>query len=424
MGQKTTNVLVDLAGASINTDFGGGLLWQKTGLSANTMMQNIIFDYKVDPTKPEMYLVQCENGSSDGGSKAGELVVNHMNYAGTAITAAMKLLHNHSDIAARMDGIATFREVGGRGFGSGTQGAIEYTVEKIPNATNPSQLDSLSETYLWLDCGSPVINRTLTSDKAEFDVTGNHLCRIKFNAGSTARPNDVTVQELSVKRLFEKSDFGAQVSRATVSIDNVYKRLAFKYLDENTGEMKVSIFQMDYSNYKNHVSEINFIPLSTFKVPTKSWWKANSDGTCSSTKAYLYASGFTIFGDYIYFGYGSAYWAPTGSNFGQQDVFSPSTASGTYGDGTAITMVGNTHLRCYDWTKVNTNGDMILVKEVMTEAGKSMTHREIQGMHAIPTVDENGNVTKLRVMFTFSGGMVGARTWSVFEKENSNIPLE
>lgn len=432
MVQDMSKVYVNLATApTANTDFGGGVLWQETSLTQQTIMQSLAFDYKSNPTNPAaLYLIQCKNGSADGGSRLGELVVNKVNSAGANTgSAGMTLNHLHDGsggshmIRPDKPFYPFWSEYNGYGFGHGSQIAIEYA----PDGT-----------YLWIDHGSPAIARDITQmdldsptttatmpNDGEWDVGGLGLCRVKFVEGATYLPNDSHIQRVDMWNKMGLLDgqlgqWDSNVKWTQCSIDNINKRIAVAYCESDDYEgktLKMSIFSYDYNNYvTGNVNSINFTLVKSFTIPKIDWWLARDNGYCSSAKDTLTPQGFALFGDRVYFMNGSAYWTTSGSTSGQQMFFSPDAITdfgGKYNDGTSIAKVGNHFLTRYNWQTGTVE------EQIQTEAGKSDTHREPQGMHIIPQVDGSGNVTALTLYWGLAGGITGARHWGIFQKYNT-----
>lgn len=412
MAQSTSDMLVDLGTAAYNLNLAGNNLWQLQTLHQATILQSMAFDYK--KTTPEIYVMQCKNGGTEGGKTLGEMVINRLAGSGNNLgTAGTHLVHRH-DTTGETYAVEsewnkremTNYEKTGRGFGHGTQIALEYA----PDGT-----------YIWMDHNSPTINRTKTPVSAQWDVVGTNLARVKYVDGAVYNPFSTQVQALSNSKLNIPSGlFKTGTSYHTVSIDNHNKLFSVKYVDHLDGDqMKISVYKMSYANYTDTANSITFTHQMTFYVERLPWWLAREDGTCSSKRGQLVPNGWAIFGDYIYMGYGTAYWnsqdALEAKVAGQWKFFSPDEVGGTYYDGEPIEKVGNVHLRCYNWK----TGE--LVSESFTEAGKSNIHRELEGLAILPTI-VSGVVKELKLVFAFAGGPTGNRDWSMFYKENTNVP--
>lgn len=414
------NKLINVDNPAIQGNFSnGGNLWQKKTLIESTIVQSMAFDYRADPEKPEIFIMQCKSGSPDGGKETGEQVLNRLDYKGNNLgTTGLQLLHKHGtqfvEYESEWDNrLMTAYEKDGIGFGHGTQIGIEFA----PDGR-----------YIWTDCDSPVINREITHKDGRWDVVGTKLCRVKYYNNTTYRPNSPEVQKLSNTKLGLPSGLfktPSHIGYCTVSIDNVNKLFAIKYVDyTDNAQMKLSVYKYSYpSSYDGTPNSMTFIHQKTFNINPIKWWLARIDGSCSHRKGDLVPNGWAIFGDYVYLGYGTAYWnrkenVENGQS-GQWKFYSPKTTngyvydSGFYADNqTPITKVGNTRIRCYNWKTGQ------LVNESFTEAGKSNNHRELEGLAIIPTV-VNGNVTKLKLFLSFAGGVPGDRDWSFFYKEQT-----
>lgn len=413
MAQSTSSMVVDMNTPSYPLNLAGNNLWQLQTLQQATILQSMAFDYK--KTIPEIYVMQCRNGDVDAGKTLGEMVINRLGGDGQnlgAIGTHLTHYHHSSEETFTMESEWNPREMTvyekySIGFGHGTQIALEYAPDGI---------------YIWFDYGSFVINRSKTPTTAQWDVVGTQLARTKYNNGTFLKPISPQIQALSNSVLgIPDGPFKTGTSYHTVSIDNHNKLFAVKYVDHTDNDkMKVSVYKMSYgSGYTNHPNTITYTHQNTFYVESMPWWLAREDGTCSSKKSQLVPNGWAMFGDYIYMGYGTAYWnsqdALQAKVAGQWKFFSPDEPGGTYFDGTPIEKRGNVHLRCYNWK----TGE--LVSENFTEAGYTNVHRELEGLAIIPKI-VNGIVQEIKLVFAFAGGPTGDRNWSMFYKENTNIP--
>jgi hypothetical protein len=419
MAQDMSKVYVNLTNApTVNTDFGGGTLWQETGLIESTIMRSFAMDYKANPAAPSsVYVVQARDGDVERGAKLGEMRVNKMTNSGVNTGAAGQILnHYHSGNGGLIYDECPddyfqyyYSEAISYGFGKGEQIAIEYA----PDGT-----------YIWLDWNSPAIDRANSPDDGEWDVTGMGLCRVKFVEGSVYSAANPAIQHLTLSKLSLQDAFLQNqgiwrmgIGYVSLSIDNVNKRMAVVYspVDKlSYDELTVSLYSFDYNNYvSGNVNSINYTLIKSISIPKVPWWLAREDGKCSSSQDNLPLHGVALFGNFLYFAHGTAYWAATGSTYGQDKFFAPSTASGNYFDGTPVTKVGNAHLTRHDWT-TNTQSE-----QIHSEAGKSDNHREIEGLQMIPTVDGTGTITSLALQLGLSGGVVGSRHWSIFNKTNT-----
>jgi hypothetical protein len=392
------NTLLDIAASSFAMNNNNqGTLFEETTLITTTIPQSLAIDTKAVPGDVKLYISQLKTGSTDGGSQTGEFIINELSSNGVN-TGIMTFNHDHdasgayTSVPNRDDATKTvYLEKNGVGFGHGSE-AIEYA----PDGT-----------YIWIETKSPVVARSITPSGE--DVFGTALARIKFVNGSTVTPSSAAVQNVDLVKLGLSN---AKYDMFNASIDNVNRLLGVMYIDNNdSGKLKIAIFQYDYDAYDGTPNSINYTKLKTMTVPWKQWWKANTDGTCSTTVVNHILNGWTLFGNYIYVGWSTAYWATAGSSNGQADFFSPSAVGGTYGDGTSVTKVGNTVLQSFDW---NTG---VLKKENHTEAAKSLVYRELEGFAMIPTV-VNDKITHLKLCFGFAGGITGARNWSVMTKDS------
>jgi hypothetical protein len=251
----TSKMLVNVHNEGIQTAYNGQNLWQQQTLVESTILQSMAFDYKGKETAPNIYVMQCKAGSTDGGKECGDLVLNKLNPDGSQATAGStgtRLIHKH-------DGVGTFQiedewsykylttyEKDGYGFGHGTQIGIEYAPDGI---------------YLWFDHNSMVINRTLCDKSARWDVVGTQACRVKYSDSTTIKADSALVQPVTNTQL-GIPDGGQYVGSAyhTISIDNVNKLFAVKYVDyTDNATMKVAVYKMDYTNYNGTAASINFI---------------------------------------------------------------------------------------------------------------------------------------------------------------------
>jgi hypothetical protein len=423
MATKDTSLqVIDLSTESLQTGWGSTIVWQEQTLVESTILQCMAFDYKGKETDPIIYVMQCKGGSTDGGKECGDMVLNKLKSDATQYTTGStghQLLHTHDATLPTKQiedewsyKYMTDYEPNGIGFGHGTQIGIEYA----PDGT-----------YLWFDHGSLVINRGVADTSARWDVVGIRACRVKYVDGKISHPSSSEIQQVSNTKLaLPDGAMYTGSSYHTISIDNVNKLLAVKYVDETDPDrqMKLAVYSFSYNSAYTTTptpSNMTFTKLATIDVPRMGFWLARVDGTCSSKQRQLVPNGWAIFGDYLYLGYGTAYWtslaslAPGNHTAGQWEFFSPDSYSpgDTYYDGTTIDHVGNTLLRRVNWKTG------VIEQEFHTEAAKSLTHRELEGMSIIPFTDATGAVTKLQLHFAFAGGATGDRNFSMMYKETT-----
>lgn len=400
------SIKVDIRIPSRQLNFGKGDLWQKRTLMSATIMQSFTVDYKGEA----LYIAQCENGSRnpDRGATQGDVLINRVDYTGTRKKV---IACRHADGWNGKSSLKYNKEFSEynyvkeqvRGFGHGTQIALEYA----PDGT-----------YLWLDYDSPCVDRMKDHQKklTDYYVVGKRLARIPTTGGATFKPDDPRLSTFTLTKRIKNltdSDF------ATVSIDNVNRLLAVKYTNEKH-KMMVTLFKITYTaSYAStkRMGDIEFTELTTFAAPSVRWPKAANVGWGRKSFGNLIPNGWAIFGDYVYFLAGTAYWAKTEQS-GQTEWYSPTPnmlASGCYKfekDGTFVkeTNAGNAHVICYNWK----TGESDVAR---TEAGRTLRFREPEGMSVVPVLDDAGNVKALRLLMGFAGGSPGKRHWSVFEKK-------
>lgn len=420
--QDMSQVRVALSGSTVTTDFGGGTLFQKTGLADKTIPQSMAFDYLGQAMTPAGFIAQVKSAvNGDGGRQAGELYINRISASGS-ITSNMKLLHSHVDKTVKESDGIYYEKSPAVGFGHGTQIGYEY--------------DSNGSKWIWVEINSRVADASKTKE----DMNGRQVARVKYSAGGTVKPHSDGVQWLHWNKLWkngERSTSSADYKDVTVSVDNVNKLLCLKY--NYDGTMKLSMFKMKYnSSYKSDptMDNIVFTHLGTFNVPRLKWWGATSTGKADSSNVkQLTPNGWAIFGEYVYLGYGTAYFN-TDTTKGQNIFFSPTPAQVKAGikdgNGKTVTKCGNTHLRCFRWTTATgTTLDESEVYSSHSEAGKSLVHRELEGLSIIPRTtrgtgnansNEESTVTSLELVFCFAGGEQGNRNFSFFSKKNK-VPV-
>jgi hypothetical protein len=419
---KGSTVVLDITAASNTTDFGGGQLWQETGFSSNTIEQSLVIDYK---NNTDLIFVQSKSGATapDAGGTQGDMDLNRMNYAGVRQNG---MYLRHEEVGWGGDETDDFLAINeefnllqlyknnANGFGHGTQIALEYAPDGM---------------YIWTDYESLCLDRTGNKTEGGYGregyTVGKRLVRFKYQDGKTYIYGDSTLKTFTLtSRIAGLLDSGW----ATVSIDNVNKLLGVKYIDHNK-VMKCTIFSFyynaDYPTTK-YMSDIIFTELFTFSVPSITWPKANEWGYPRWTqtpeeqgklnKGNLVPNGWALFGDYVYLVYGTAYFNSDVSSGGQNEWFSPTPAflasnGGSISDGIGgtYTKAGNTQIIRYNWKTG------VQVKS-LTEAGKSLVHREPEGCFMVPQMDEYGNVGALELHFAFAGGIPGARNWTLMNK--------
>ena len=411
---------IDLSTASLQSGWGGSIIWEESTLVEKTILQSMAFDYKGKETNPNIYVMQCKNGGTDAGKECGDMVLNKLNSDGSQYytgSTGHQLLHTH-DATTPCKQIEdewsyeylTDYEPNGVGFGHGTQIGIEYAPDGV---------------YLWFDHGSLVINRSVADPGARWDVVGIRPCRVKYVDGRISHPSSSEIQQLTPTKLgLPDGEMYKGISYITCSVDNINKLWAVKYVDETdpNRQMKLAVYKYAYTSAYSTtptIANMTFTLQNIIDVPSLGFWLASADGMCRPDKQQLVPNGWAIFGDYLYLGYGTAYWGfepdvKSGAVDGQFEFFSPKNLSdggGAYWDGTPITHVGNTTLRRVNWKTG------VIEQEFVTEAAKSLPHRELEGMAIIPFVDTNGAVTKLQLHFAFAGGVPGSRTFSMMDKE-------
>lgn len=401
-----STVKVNLISATDPADFGRGTIVNKRELQMSTIMRSLTTDYRARTDNPLFFIPQIRTGTDTGGKKA-ELLVNRVNDIGDNVwPSSMHLVRNPSTSTSRykMESPEDYfynvsHETYSRGFGHGTQIAMEYA----PDGK-----------YLWIDHNGPVIDRDKTTDEGEYDVRGEQLCRVKYITDATYNSKSVEVQPLKMEDLgLPAGGYFKGCGFVSCSFDNVNQIFAVMYTDYTDNlKTKIAVYKYDYVGYANTAKSINFQYVAKYTVPKREFFIARKDGKCSTKTAPLPMKGFKIFAGYIYIMWGTAYWAPEGSNYGQQDFFSPQEVGGNYSDGTPITKRGNTILQSYRWG----NGAFTLDQETHTEAHYSQTHREPQGIDVVPFQDANGNVTALRLLMGFAGGVTGDRYFAIYQK--------
>lgn len=399
-------IKVKLLSGTDAADFGRGPIVTKRELQMSTIMRSLTTDYRNRTDNPLFFIPQIHTGADSGGKKA-EILVNRVNDVGDNVwPSSMHLVRNPSTSTARykMESPEDYfynvtHETNSRGFGHGSQIAIEYA----PDGK-----------YLWIDHNGPVIDRDKTTDEGEYDVRGEQLCRVKYITDAVYNSKSPEIQPLKMEDLgLPAGGYFKGCGYVSCSFDNVNQIFAVMYIDYTDGlKRKVAVYKYDYTGYTDTVKSINFQYVAKYTVPNREWFIARKDGSCSTAKAALPLKGFTIFAGYIYFMWGTAYWAEESLPYGQSDFFSPTSVGGTYSDGTPIEKRGNMVLQSYRWG----NGQFTLTEDVHTEAHYSQKHREPQGLDIVPFQDATGKITALKLVMGLAGGETGDRYFSIFQK--------
>ncbi len=400
-------VKVDIKSEAFTLNLGGVNLWEKKNLKSETIIQSPAIDYK----NKQIFLAQSSAGATnpDKGGTQGDIDINVLNYD-TTKKLVMELKRqqdwngkNYLDYNTEFNEYNYYKE-GVKGWGHATQIGLEYA----PDGT-----------YVWVDYDSECVDRVFNKSKglSDFYVVGKVLARIPVEKGVFLY-NDKRVRTFTLNKRIPglvKSDF------ATVSIDNVNGVLGVKYYNENN-IMKVSLFDIEYTKdylETKYMSDIKFTLIKTFDAPVVKWPKASKTGNAKKVYTNLTPNGWALFGDYVYFLHGTAYWSPTTAT-GQTDFYSPTKEmieKGCYkfvGDEMVKeTKLGNTHISCMNWKTLEN-------ETFHTEVAKSLApFREPEGMAMIPTLDKNGNVTNLKLVIGFANGVPGDRNWTLMYKENN-----
>ncbi|WP_397537831.1 hypothetical protein [Rummeliibacillus pycnus] len=410
MATSGTAIKANITVGALNTNLGGGNI-NALPSSQKTVLQSFVQDYKGDKS---LILSQCKDGSTSpemGGSQ-GDISLTKFKTT-NALGTVTHLMHDESAMTGTYLGTnsetekSCYYKTGASGWGHGTQVAIEYAPDGV---------------YMWADYDSPCENRAKNKSAgfddghpvgkivARFPMYGTKSFEGKSNVYGDSQIKTFTLN----KRIAGLLDSDS----ATVSIDNVNGLLAVKYLDENR-KMKITVFKITYTDaYKTSLkmADITFTELGTINAPKVKWAKATSTGKADPDNiANLTPNGWGIFGDYIYLMFGTAYWTKDTAQGGQKEWFSPDSAlmtanggSMSDGQGGTTTKLGNTQLMCLNW-KTGTQ------ELSFTEAGKSMVHREPEGMFVRPTVS-GSNVTGLTVLMGFACDIPGHRKFSIYEK--------
>lgn len=404
-----STVKADITATPNVANYNGVDLKEKKTLLSNTIPQCAVVDYK----NKYIYVLQCRQGGKnpDYGASQGDIDINKMDFSGNRVST-IRLVHGGTwDNTSTPYYNTEFNEYnyakgGVTGFGHGTQMAIEYAPDGV---------------YLWIDYESPSADRAkdLTEGITDCYVVGKKLVRVPATDNATFTYGD---SRLKTFTLTSRIAGLVDSNFATVSIDNVNKLLAVKYVNDKN-KMKVTTFSYYYNaNYATSkaMSDIVFTELETFDAPLIRWPKAADNGWGTKVFANLIPNGWVIFGDYCYFYGGTAYWGESLDD-GQLDWYSPKpelvtagcyrfNEDGSYG---VETRAGNHHVVCYNRkTKV---------KEVFhTEMYKSISpFRESEGMHIVPTLDSSGNVTALELIFGVANGVPGDRSWTLLSKKTT-----
>lgn len=382
---------------TVDVNFYGGVnLFNKRPLSQKTIPQ--CFGLDIMRNRILMFQVKDTPADKHGGARYGELAVTLLDATTGKMKKSMELNHYHKRNS----------EVGSYGFGHGSQIGTE--------------IDPNNRTILWVEHKAPV--------NVE-DTRGMKIARVKYsnNSSVTADMNDIATVErvpwttfgTSFKERFPESE---EISNVSLYFDSYNKVLTIKLFYKGVGFFQ--LYDVTYApeyKYNPTIKNMSFTHKVLVKAPkSPKSFKLDSKGKATKETASLDPNGFAQYGDFLYCMYGRAYNTYTDNLSGQDTTLSPTPLqikNGVVdGEGKQVTKVGSTIISIYDLTSKASDGRPLEVDTVLTEAGKSLTHREPEGLFIHPEFDESGHEKYLDLYFCLAGGEKGARTWSLYKKRH------
>lgn len=389
----STGIRVKSSDPTSDANFGGVNLFNKGTMVDKTVPQC----FGMDLERNRIFLFQAKNTPSNkhGGGNYGELAVSLVRPDDGSLVKHMYLKHYHKQAS----------EGGSYGFGHGSQIGLE--------------IDPKGRTLIWVDHKSKV---KVPSTR------GVQLARVKYSndATVTADENNVaTVEPVPWCRFGEKFNQRfpdtKDITNPSVYFDTVNSVLTVKLFYKGTGFFQV--FDVSYNLcYKDDptVKNMVFNPRVLVKSPPAPKAHVLVNGKATSTLKGLDPNGFAQYGDFLYCMYGRSYNIASDNPSGQNEVLSPTPAQVRAGvrdgNGNLVKKVGSTHIVIFDLTEKDSKGFPLEVDHMITEAGKSLKHREPEGLFIQPTFNADKKLVALELYFCLAGGLSGSRTWSLYKK--------